>query len=205
MGVTEYKSLKNFAQWEIGLELFMLCDWERAIPIWCEFGQHANWSKATCAYALAIALYETGGEENLKEAQRLFSVVPTVIQKIGGKSEKFTSRKSRKFEVHGNRLLYPGIEFSYLLSGVPHTSRSTLFKTHSISQIYLIHVLNGTFVTQRILGCLALINLLYGICLRYVASRPGGDRDRRGSIACKWEERCRRVKRRHTGKLLEDK
>ncbi|KAG8881637.1 hypothetical protein FRB97_009326 [Tulasnella sp. 331] len=173
MDVTEYRSLKNVAQWEIGLGLFMLCDWEKAIPVWREQEADANWSKATYAYALAVAHYETGGEENIKEALRLMAKVPTVTQKIGGKSlpiEKFASRKSRKFEAQGHRLLHPGLEFSYMLSGTPHTSRTTLLSKHIPALKSTLSTLTAAPSTQKgYWDDLALANFLYGTCLRYVA------------------------------------
>lgn len=43
-------------------------------------------AQAFYTYALAVALYESGEEENRKEAVGHFAKVPTLTQKIGGKS-----------------------------------------------------------------------------------------------------------------------
>lgn len=56
MAVTEYKSLKNVAQWEIGLCQLMLCDWTDAAAVWRELELHANWSKV-CTHSLKAKGY----------------------------------------------------------------------------------------------------------------------------------------------------
>jgi len=78
---------------------------------------------------LACSLAQAGGEQNLEEAKNLMSKVPGLMQRIAGKSipfEKFSARKSRKFEAQGHRLLLPAMEFSYHLLSMNYAPRSIL-------------------------------------------------------------------------------
>lgn len=41
-------------------------------------------------------------------------------------SQKFVARKARKFEIQGNRLALPGLEFTYLFHGIAHSPCSVI-------------------------------------------------------------------------------
>lgn len=112
----EFKSLHNISLWELSICHMSLYDMQNGIKYWRELLENANWSKCVYTYALACCLYREGGEKNIEEAQRLFNEVPSLMQRIAGRSiplEKYAARKARKFEKQGQRLLLPNLEMAY--------------------------------------------------------------------------------------------
>lgn len=55
MDLTEYKSLKGVAEWEISLCSLMLCDWAQAVPYWRAQESESNWSKVSICLIVAKA------------------------------------------------------------------------------------------------------------------------------------------------------
>ncbi|KAG8909024.1 hypothetical protein FRB99_000127 [Tulasnella sp. 403] len=179
MTLTEYKSLKGVAHWEVGLCRLTLCDFAGAVTNWRAQESDANWSKAVYCYGLACCLYEAGGEKNQKEAAQYFAKISTVLRRIAGKSipaEKFAARKARKYASQGQRLLLPGLELAYILGAIQHTPRKVFLnktilmieaalKTLSESSSDPSSYFNGHGYWDD----LSLAHLLHGVCLRYVA------------------------------------
>ncbi|KAG9041116.1 hypothetical protein FS837_012722, partial [Tulasnella sp. UAMH 9824] len=191
----DYKNLKGVAQWELGLCQSTLCDYASALPYWKAQAEEANWSKASprvrrvavYRYGLATTLYDLAKTEkdkdsakkHMKEAIKWFEQVPGSMKKIAGKHipvEKFVSRKSKKFQSQGNRLLHPSLEFCYMVGAISHTPRTVFLSTiippltHSLSTLASHSSKpssygNGTGYWDDY----ALAQLLYGVCLRYVA------------------------------------
>ncbi|KAG8987239.1 hypothetical protein FRB90_003521 [Tulasnella sp. 427] len=184
---TDYKNLKGVAQWELGLCQLTLCDYAGALPYWKAQAEEANWSKAVYRYGLAVTLYDLAKTEKdqneakkrMKEAAKWFEQVPGSMKKIAGKHiplEKFVSRKSKKFQSQGNRLLHPSLELCYMLGAISHTPRSVFLSTIIPSLVKSLGTLashsskpasygNGTGYWDDY----ALAQVLYGASLRYVA------------------------------------
>ena len=105
--------------------------------------------------------------------------VPKLRQRIAGKSiplEKFVSRKARKCETQGGRLLLPALELAYIFHAVARAPRSVIAE-HMLPLVEAALVTlkqydgapqtygNGTEFWDD--WCLA--RHLEGACLRYIA------------------------------------
>ncbi|KAG5640665.1 hypothetical protein DXG03_007602 [Asterophora parasitica] len=109
---------------------------------WRVLEREATWSKSIYSYGLAACLLEAWDSDDLstaagrkanadrvKQARDLMARVPSLRQKIAGKSiplEKFVARKARKFATQQNRLLLPALEVAYLFQATAHAPRSVI-------------------------------------------------------------------------------
>ena len=108
----------------------------------------------------------------MEEATTLMEKVPSLLQRIAGKSipmEKLISRKARKFKSQGHRLVLPLLELGYLFLAVARAPRSVLAK-HFLVEIR--KCLDGLKEREKLVGYyddLCICKLLEGVCLRYLA------------------------------------
>ncbi|KAK4050437.1 hypothetical protein OIV83_003507 [Microbotryomycetes sp. JL201] len=127
----EYIQLGHICYWDLGLVSLAMGDYVKGFECFNVLDKESNWSKAIYAYAKATSIYEEG--EDLREAARIMSGVPDLMQRIAGKSiplEKFVARRARKFVAQNNRLTLPGIELAYVLNCLGLSPRFTLFDVH---------------------------------------------------------------------------
>jgi tetratricopeptide (TPR) repeat protein len=170
---SQYRNLHHISFWEIAIANLALWDIEASHKCWKELEREATWSKAIYSYGTAVCLLEIGGADNLKEATRLMEAVPSLRQRIAGKSiplEKFVARKSRKFTAQSNRLILPALEIAYLFLAIAHAPRSILTSKMIPETDKALEELKAR--GEKSEGywddwCLA--TFLRGVCLRYVA------------------------------------
>ncbi|KAF8867713.1 hypothetical protein CPB84DRAFT_1859129 [Gymnopilus junonius] len=134
----QYRNLHHVSYWEIAVANFALWEVGEGARCWRELEREATWSKAIYSYGLAVCLIEVGNtkedekerKESLEEAARLMEKVPSLRQKIAGKSIplrcKFVARKARKFHSQNQRLLLPALEMAYVFQGIAHAPRRVI-------------------------------------------------------------------------------
>ncbi|KAI9308371.1 hypothetical protein BJ944DRAFT_156358 [Cunninghamella echinulata] len=117
----DWKQLQHMCYWELGLIAVIQQKWKLAHDTFQLLNNESNWSKAVYTYLQAMSLYLYAselapGEKRstlINNVTQLMAKVTKAKQKIAGKSifvEKFVARKSRKFDLQGNRLLFPDLE-----------------------------------------------------------------------------------------------
>ncbi|MCO5565320.1 hypothetical protein L7F22_018993 [Adiantum nelumboides] len=115
----EYVQLQHICVWDMSLCHMSLTQFEQAYKCFTTLLKDSNWSKCVYSYGQAANLYASASDpkdERRQEAGKIFSIVPEKMQRIAGKSipmEKFCARKAKKFNKQ-QRLLLPGLEFSYI-------------------------------------------------------------------------------------------
>ena len=112
----EYIQLKHICYWDMSLCNMSLNDWPEAYKCFTVLANENNWSKALYNYGRAAALYQTGDPSAQEEAKEIMERVPSMTQKIAGKSiplEKFAARKARKMIEYGY-LLLPAMDLAYI-------------------------------------------------------------------------------------------
>ncbi|WFD20222.1 hypothetical protein MCAP1_002466 [Malassezia caprae] len=112
----EYVQLKHICYWDMALCYMSLNEWSDAYECMTVLANENNWSKALYSYARAAALYQTSERGAQDEAKDIMERVPSMTQRIAGKSiplEKFAARKSRKMGKYGY-LCLPALEMAYL-------------------------------------------------------------------------------------------
>ena len=135
----------------------------------------SKWSKAVYYYLRAAFQYtakETGEMGMDMEAVRdSMKSITGRLQRIAGKRipmEKFVARKSRKFEMQGNRLLFPGMEMMMIRNSFAFMESKTLLKTLDLVQekINLLEDCHEKDQSENHYDDLCLVYLLKGILLR---------------------------------------
>ncbi|CAO3651486.1 unnamed protein product [Cunninghamella blakesleeana] len=118
-----WPQLQHICHWELGTLAFIEQDWKTAYEMFHLLNQQSHWSKCVYTYLEALSLYLIALEYHLPGSKRdalltsatkLMTKVTGLKQKIAGKSifiEKFVARKARKYDLQGNRLLFPDLEF----------------------------------------------------------------------------------------------
>lgn len=112
----EYVQLKHICYWDMALCFMSLNQWSDAYECMTVLANENNWSKALYSYARAAALYQTGERGAQDEAKDIMERMPSMTQRIAGKSiplEKFAARKARKMGQYGY-LCLPALEMAYL-------------------------------------------------------------------------------------------
>lgn len=176
---TQYRNLHHVSYWEMAIAYLALWDIPESLKCWRNLRKESTWSKACYTYGVAALLIQLGGEDNRKEALRLCEEVPTLRQRIAGKSiplEKFVARKARKCQSQNGRLALPALELSYLFLGIAHAPRQVITgRTLPLIDAQLKELDNYKDRTDKYGGgkgywddwCL--VKFLQGVCLRYVA------------------------------------
>lgn len=129
----EYVQLKHICFWDMALCTMSLGAWKETARDFAVLAEENNWSKAVYTYAGAAALYQSGDAASRERASEMFAHVPSLTQKIAGKSiplEKFVARKARKMIDQGY-LTLPCMEFAY----VCHCYTTASYR--SLSQVLL--------------------------------------------------------------------
>ncbi|KDQ49454.1 hypothetical protein JAAARDRAFT_42869 [Jaapia argillacea MUCL 33604] len=172
----QYKNLHHISYWEIAISYLALWEVEKSLECWHVLMADATWSKACYTYGAAVCLLQNGWTV---EAAKLFEKIPTLRQRIAGKSiplEKFADRKARKFKSQSNRLILPALEFAYLFLGIAHAPREVI----TTKMLPLVEAsLDGIRACEKdptkyesgkgYYDDLCLAQFLEGVCLRYVA------------------------------------
>lgn len=126
----EYVQLKHICYWDMALAYMSLNEWRKTSFCFTVLANENNWSKALYHYARAASLYETGNATEREEAKEVMERVPSMTQRIAGKSiplEKFAARKARKMTQYGY-LFHPAMEFAYLTHCYTSSSPSSLYQ-----------------------------------------------------------------------------
>ncbi|ORZ18461.1 hypothetical protein BCR42DRAFT_371864 [Absidia repens] len=117
-----WPQLQDVARWELGTLALVEQDWRSAHEMFRILLKQNHWSKAvyhylyaTSLYMVALDLHPPGSKRNalLENVAQSMKKVTKSKQKIAGRSifiEKFFARKSRKYDLQGNRLLFPDLE-----------------------------------------------------------------------------------------------
>ncbi|KAF7325136.1 hypothetical protein MKEN_00557200 [Mycena kentingensis (nom. inval.)] len=171
---TQYRNLHHVSLWEIAIAHLALGDPARSLGYWRQLEEEATWSKAIYTYGMAVCLLASSeGEESARfeEAKRLMEKVPTLRQKIAGKSipvEKFVARKARKF-ISQNRLALPALEISYTFAAIAHAPRRVL-ETRMLPEVHkVVAYLTANPGSTGYWDDYCLARFLEGVCLRFVA------------------------------------
>ncbi|KAJ7106703.1 hypothetical protein C8R44DRAFT_805709 [Mycena epipterygia] len=178
----QYRNLHHISFWEMAIAYLALADVGRSLECWRDLEKEATWSKSIYSYGMAVCLLEsTGGDGDdaaarHEEARKLMERVPSLRQKIAGKSiplEKFVARKARKFLAQDGRLALPALEISYVFNAITHAPRRVV-EAHMLPSVraLLAELAAPGAEKARPMGywddyCLA--RFLEGVCLRYVA------------------------------------
>ncbi|KZW03062.1 hypothetical protein EXIGLDRAFT_728589 [Exidia glandulosa HHB12029] len=127
---SQYPQLHYLAHWELAVCHLARWSVEESLREWRRLVDgKASWSRACYAYGAAACLLQIGGDEERKEAASILETIPSLLNRIGGKSipvEKFVARKARKFQSQGGRLLLPGVELAYFFSALAHSPAHVL-------------------------------------------------------------------------------
>lgn len=176
----EYVQLKHICVWDLALCNMSLTNWKEAHDQFAILAEENNWSKAVYSYGRGSTLYESAAGEDqraLREAASIFHKVPTLTQKIAGKSipmEKFVARKSKKFIKYG-RLLLPGLEFSYVyhcLSNAPRyilCDEALLLVSDALAELHDVEDPSQYHSGEEYYDDLCLAHFLRGVCLKFIA------------------------------------
>ncbi|THU87099.1 hypothetical protein K435DRAFT_782606 [Dendrothele bispora CBS 962.96] len=198
---SQYRNLHHISFWEIAIATLALWDLNDGLEAWKILQEEATWSKAIYSYGMAVCLLELAdiedrgedrGEKKEKKAGpsskemreqaiKLMEQVPSLRQKIAGKSiplEKLVARKARKFIAQGGRLTLPALELAYLFLGIAHAPRKTVQEAKMLAEVRRARVLldKADGDPKKYLDGkggywddLCLVDFLEGICLRYIA------------------------------------
>ena len=165
----EYIQLKHICYWDMALCYMSLCEWHQTHECFNVLANENNWSKALYHYACAAALYETGTPAQQEEAKEIMERVPSMSQRIAGKSiplEKFAARKSRKMTRYGY-LFHPAMEFAYLTHCYTNSPPKALFRR--FLPIVKQELERLTSQVTPVLDDLCLAHFLHGVILRNLA------------------------------------
>ncbi|GBM19492.1 Tetratricopeptide repeat protein 39B [Araneus ventricosus] len=125
--------MRNLGSWEIMWCYSFKFEWKNAQKYLDFLRKESRWSPAIYTYAYALTLYMQyleGGRtdnESLEEIRDLMKKVPSLKQKLAGKSfplEKFVVAKAKKFVDQNDRLIFPFFEMMYVFNVFP------MFKRH---------------------------------------------------------------------------
>lgn len=177
---TEYVQLKHICMWDLSLCNMSLTMWKEAYEQFTILADENNWSKAVYSYGRASNLYESAAGQDrraMDEAAEIFRRVPTLTQKIAGKSipmEKFVARKSKKFTTYG-RLLLPGLEFAYVyhcLSNAPRyilCDEALVMVSDALADLHDVEDPSQYYSGDEYYDDLCLAHFLRGVCLKFIA------------------------------------
>ncbi|SNX83318.1 uncharacterized protein MEPE_02025 [Melanopsichium pennsylvanicum] len=177
----EYVQLKHICMWDLSLCNMSLTKWRDAYDQFTILADENNWSKAVYNYGRAANLYESAqgtDRKAMNDAAEIFKKVPTLTQKIAGKSipmEKFVARKSKKFATY-KRLLLPGLEFAYVyhcLSNAPRyilCDEALVMVSDALADLHDVEDPGQYYSGEEYYDDLCLAHFLRGVCLKFIAS-----------------------------------
>ena len=176
----EYVQLKHICIWDLSLCNMSLTKWKDAYDQFTILAAENNWSKAVYTYGRASNLYESAeGTDRrvMNEAAAIFDKVPSLTQRIAGKSipmEKFVARKATKFSQYG-RLLLPGLEFAYVyhcLSNAPRyilCDEALVMVSEALADLHNVEDPSQYYSGKEYYDDLCLAHFLRGVCLKLIA------------------------------------
>ncbi|KAI5118784.1 hypothetical protein M0805_005014 [Coniferiporia weirii] len=176
---SQYRNLHHISFWEMAIAHLALWDLTASLDCWRTLEAEATWSKACYAYGIAACLVELSGKERVEEAAAFLEKLPSLLQRIAGKSipmEKFVARKARKFKKQGGRLALPALEYAYFFLAIARAPR-TVIATRMLPEVRALQTRLQTYASAPV-GfegghgywddfCLA--SFLEGVCYRYLA------------------------------------
>ncbi|KAJ1300775.1 hypothetical protein OPQ81_002418 [Rhizoctonia solani] len=131
-GQKGYEQLGSVMLWEMALCHLSLGRWKESAACWQQMKDTAKWSKAVYTYGKAACLLQLGNlsQEEQREVESLMREVPTLRQRIAGKSiplEKYVARKAERY-IAEKTLVAPAIELAYMLQATYKTTEKALKK-----------------------------------------------------------------------------
>ncbi|KLO18664.1 hypothetical protein SCHPADRAFT_899460 [Schizopora paradoxa] len=175
----QYANLHQISYWEMATSNLSLWKISESLECWRHLYAESSWSKAIYTYGIAVCLLQLGGEERKKEAETLLEKIPSLQQRIAGKSipmEKFVARKARKYKTQNGRLLLPALEFGYFYLIIARATRSIILSrflpiVREAQEKLNAHAKDpkGYEGNHGYWDDLCLATFLEGVCLRYVA------------------------------------
>jgi len=184
---SQYANLYHISWWEIAGATLALWDIPTSLEYWRKLRAEASWSKACYTYGVAVCLLQIAGKANEDEAYELLQKVPSLMQRIAGKSiplEKFIARKARKYQKQNRRLALPVLEFGYNFLAIAHAPQSVISERMLPLIEEHLQKLDAAKDKRESYGHqdgktpgdagqywddLALCHFLKGVCLRYMA------------------------------------
>lgn len=82
----QYANLHQISYWEIATSNLSLWKVSESLECWRHLYAESSWSKAIYTYGIAVCLLQLGGDERKKEAAELLEKIPSLQQRIAGKS-----------------------------------------------------------------------------------------------------------------------
>ena len=137
----DWEQLHHICYWDMAQCYALQLRFHEAADCTKRLARDSKWSKAIYNYMLGAYLYNA--HEIGEPAVDMVSVTETMrsitgrLQRIAGKRipmEKFVARKSRKFEMQGNRLLFPAMEMMMIRNSFAFMESKTLLKTLDLVQ-----------------------------------------------------------------------
>ncbi|CAE6427320.1 unnamed protein product [Rhizoctonia solani] len=145
-----YEQLGSVMLWEMALCHLSLGRWRESAECWKQMKDTAKWSKAGNL-----------SPEEQKEVDSLMNEVPTLRQRIAGKSiplEKYVARKAERYIAEGT-LVAPAIELAYMLQATYKTTEKALKK-----HVDALKALRDSSLTNQ--DDIQMVNLLLSVHLR---------------------------------------
>ncbi|CAE6377071.1 unnamed protein product [Rhizoctonia solani] len=184
-GQKGYEQLGSVMLWETALCHLSLGRWKESAECWKQMKETAKWSKAVYAYGRAACLLQAGNlsPEEQKEVDSLMSEVPTLRQRIAGKSiplEKYVARKAERY-ITEKRLVAPAIELAYMLQATYKTTDKALHK-----HVDTLKTLRDSSLNKQ--DDIQMVNLLLAVHLRLLEYPSSEDvtspseKQRRGQV-----------------------
>ncbi|CAE6465135.1 unnamed protein product [Rhizoctonia solani] len=172
-GQKGYEQLGSVMLWEMALCHLSLGRWRESAECWKQMKDTAKWSKvgvlnlhSVYAYGRAACLLQAGNlsSEEQKEVDSLMREVPTLRQRIAGKSiplEKYVARKAERY-IAEKTLVAPAIELAYMLQATYKTTEKALRK-----HVDTLKILRDLPLTNQ--DDIEMVNLLLAVHLRLLA------------------------------------
>jgi len=167
---SEWPQFHHVAYWEMTWASSYQCDWRKALFFSDKLLKESKWSPCLYSYLKAAFLCMLPREElsptEHSEVCALMSAVPSLRQKIAGKSlpmEKFAARKAERFLVDGS-LVLPGLELVYLWNGFTIIAKQFTL----LERVYVVVQEEEAKSNNREGICL--LNLLKGMCLKHMGA-----------------------------------
>ncbi|KAJ3319182.1 hypothetical protein HDV06_006622 [Boothiomyces sp. JEL0866] len=108
---SDWRPLAHICFWELGICQAGLGNWAKAANYFEILFKENKWSKAIYLYLKAICMYAADKVKNKEHVSEMLKDVPNHLKK------KFVARKSRKYFIQNERLLFPEYEIFYMWNG----------------------------------------------------------------------------------------
>jgi len=176
---SEWPQFHHVAAWELVWAASYRGMWREALKQASILLDESRWSPCIYSYLKAAFYCMLQSEltpEEVADQKDLMATVPTLKQRIAGKSlpmEKYACRKAERWHNQGGRLLVPGLELIYLWNGF-----SIIGRHYNLVESVYVAVQDAeqtwkseSFSTENS----SLLLLLRGVCLRYMGAPLGAE------------------------------